>query len=88
MNIEPFILIFQVGETGKVVGIDHIPELVDESIKHMKKDRLTKQLMETERVVLVSGDGRKGYPSEAPFDAIHVGAAAPTLPEPVRLHFK
>lgn len=70
-----------VGEAGKVVGIDHIPELVEESRKHMKKDRMTKQLMESGRVVLVSGDGRKGYPSEAPYDAIHVGAAAPTLPE-------
>ena len=29
------------------------------------------------------GDGRKGYPPEAPYDAIHVGAAAPELPEAV-----
>lgn len=70
-----------VGETGKAVGIDHIPELVDESIKHLKKDKLTKQLLESGHVKLVTGDGRKGYPPEAPYDAIHVGAAAPVLPE-------
>ncbi|XP_052105942.1 protein-L-isoaspartate(D-aspartate) O-methyltransferase-like isoform X1 [Mytilus californianus] len=69
------------GENGKAVGIDHIPELVDESIKNMKKNTITKQLMESGRMVLVAGDGRKGYPPEAPYDAIHVGAAAPHLPE-------
>lgn len=31
------------------------------------------------------GDGRLGYPDEAPYDAIHVGAAAPTVPEAVSL---
>ena len=29
------------------------------------------------------GDGRLGYPEGAPYDAIHVGAAAPTLPKAV-----
>lgn len=33
------------------------------------------------------GDGRLGYPEEAPFDAIHVGAAAPNLPHEVLLVF-
>jgi protein-L-isoaspartate O-methyltransferase len=37
--------------------------------------------------MLVSGDGRKGYPSEGPYDAIHVGAAAPNLPEPVSFKY-
>lgn len=31
------------------------------------------------------GDGRKGHPQGAPFDAIHVGAAAPVLPQDVRI---
>lgn len=30
------------------------------------------------------GDGRLGHPAEAPYDAIHVGAAAPALPDAVR----
>jgi len=29
------------------------------------------------------GDGRQGYPDEAPYDAIHVGAAAATVPTEV-----
>lgn len=30
------------------------------------------------------GDGRQGYPEEAPYDAIHVGAAAAAVPKEVR----
>jgi hypothetical protein len=30
---------------------------------------------------LLSGDGRLGYPDMAPYDAIHVGAAAPEVPQ-------
>lgn len=33
----------------------------------------------------VVGDGRQGYPEEAPYDAIHVGAAAATVPKEVRV---
>lgn len=29
------------------------------------------------------GDGRLGFPDGAPYDAIHVGAAAPTIPKAV-----
>ncbi len=29
------------------------------------------------------GDGRKGYAKDGPYNAIHVGAAAPVLPEDV-----
>ena len=29
------------------------------------------------------GDGRLGYPDKAPYDAIHVGAAAAIVPESV-----
>ncbi|KAI0696816.1 protein-L-isoaspartate O-methyltransferase [Cytidiella melzeri] len=68
------------GTKGKVIGIDHIPELVDFSTDNLKRDGLGKA-MEESNLVMIAGDGRKGYPREAPYDAIHVGAAAPTLPE-------
>lgn len=32
------------------------------------------------------GDGRLGYAEEAPYDAIHVGAAAPIVPQAVSLY--
>ena len=34
-------------------------------------------------IFYVVGDGRLGYPDSAPYDAIHVGAAAPTVPQAV-----
>lgn len=30
---------------------------------------------------IVEGDGRLGYPEHAPYDAIHVGAAAAEIPD-------
>lgn len=73
----------QVGPQGKAVGIDHIKELVDGSVANIKKDPNIGQLLETGQLVMVTGDGRKGYEPEAPYDAIHVGAAAPELPQAV-----
>lgn len=63
------------------VGIDHIPELVEISKQNVLKDN--PDLLNSGQVVLVTGDGRQGYPEQAPYDAIHVGAAAPTLPQPL-----
>ncbi|XP_047013378.2 l-isoaspartyl protein carboxyl methyltransferase, like isoform X1 [Ictalurus punctatus] len=68
-----------VGPTGKVVGIDHIAELVQASVKNVQADEL--ELLTSGRVKLVVGDGRLGFPDGAPYDAIHVGAAAPTIPK-------
>ncbi|XP_001381173.3 protein-L-isoaspartate(D-aspartate) O-methyltransferase [Monodelphis domestica] len=68
-----------VGATGKVIGIDHIKELVDDSISNVKKD--DPAFLSSGRVKLVVGDGRLGYTEEAPYDAIHVGAAAPVVPQ-------
>ncbi|KAF8499501.1 protein-L-isoaspartate O-methyltransferase [Gautieria morchelliformis] len=65
---------------GKVVGIDHIPELVDWSIQNLRKDGLSSAL-DAGNIQMVAGDGRQGYPPGGPYDAIHVGAAAPTLPQ-------
>ena len=113
-----------VGPRGKVIGVDHIPQLVEMSVKNVKKNN--KKMLETgqlqlfgeyecemafaedklsqEQVVSTStwsphmssvktemravnennsilvGDGRDGWPADAPYDAIHVGAAAEKLP--------
>ena len=37
------------------------------------------QLYSTQ-IKIVCGDGRNGYGQEAPYDVIHVGAAAPEIP--------
>uniref|UniRef100_A0AAF5PU73 Protein-L-isoaspartate O-methyltransferase n=1 Tax=Wuchereria bancrofti TaxID=6293 RepID=A0AAF5PU73_WUCBA len=67
-----------VGETGKVVGIDHIQALVVDSRRNIMKHHA--DLFTNDRIILVHGDGRKGYAKEAPYNAIHVGAAAPEIP--------
>jgi len=67
-------------EDGTVIGIDHVPELVHFSMQNLMNDGLGSQ-MENGRIKLVVGDGRLGYPESGPYDAIHVGASAPTLPQ-------
>jgi len=69
-------------ENSQVVGIDHIPELVEFSLENLKNDGLGSQI-EYGDITIVAGDGRKGYPEKAPYDIIHVGAAAPMLPQPL-----
>lgn len=44
---------------GKVVGIEHIPQLVDWSVTNLKRDGLEKAL-EDDEIVMFSGDGRQG----------------------------
>ncbi|SNX83856.1 probable l-isoaspartyl protein carboxyl methyltransferase [Melanopsichium pennsylvanicum] len=65
---------------GKVVGIDHIRGLVDQANENLESDGLGNELQEG-KIVNVYGDGRQGMEKEAPFDAIHVGAAAPGIPQ-------
>lgn len=48
-----------VGNSGKVIGIDHIPELVEKSRQNIKREN--SDLLDSGRVVLVTGDGRHGY---------------------------
>lgn len=71
-----------VGEGGIVVGIEHINDLVEKSITNIRKSpNLSKLLGNSLR--LLPGDGRKGHPDLAPYDAIHVGAAAESIPQAV-----
>ncbi|KJE92955.1 L-isoaspartyl protein carboxyl methyltransferase [Capsaspora owczarzaki ATCC 30864] len=67
-----------VGPAGKVVGIEHIPELVNMSLINLKRHH--NEALEAGRIEIVVGDGRLGI-SGSQFDAIHVGAAAPTIPQ-------
>ena len=71
---------------GKVVGIEHLPQLSEMSKSNLAKHPELKSLMDDGQLVIVTGDGRLGYPEEAPFDAIHVGAAAPVHPSFTQLH--
>jgi len=65
---------------GKAIGIEHIPELQEWSVRNVTSDPKTAPLLASGALILVQGDGREGYPSEGPYDCIHVGAAAPEIP--------
>ncbi|KAK4844299.1 hypothetical protein QYF36_018633 [Acer negundo] len=71
-----------VGPQGRAVGVEHIPELLTSSIKNIEKSAAAALLKEGSLSVHV-GDGREGWPEFAPYDAIHVGAAAPEIPQPL-----
>ena len=66
------------GVTGEVFGIDvhqHLVDLTKRNIHQCDQD-----LLDSGTVKVALGDGWKGLPSEAPFDVIHVGAAAEEMP--------
>ncbi|MFS8000088.1 putative protein-L-isoaspartate(D-aspartate) O-methyltransferase [Helianthus anomalus] len=71
-----------VGPQGRAIGVDHIPELVEMSIKNVEKSAAG-PLLKDGSLALHVGDGREGWPEFAPYDAIHVGAAAPEIPKPL-----
>ena len=63
---------------GTVVGIEHIEELANWSKQNLE----TVFGPEYEKYIkIICADGRLGEHREAPFDAIHVGAASPKIPE-------
>jgi protein-L-isoaspartate O-methyltransferase len=62
-----------------VYGIDYIEPLVHLSERNINAD--DKDLIASGRIKLYTKDGWQGLPDEAPFDAIHVGAAADSVPQ-------
>lgn len=62
---------------GHVYSVERIPGLVEEA--RARLDRLG-----IENVTLRVADGSGGWPEEAPFDAVLVGAAAPRIPQTLR----
>lgn len=66
-------------DKGLVIGIEHIPELVELSTSNLRKS--FSYLLDNSAVKIVEGDGRKGYPDSSPFNCIHVGAASPKVPQ-------
>lgn len=59
---------------GIVYTIERIPQLAEFAKKNLERTGYIN------RVVVIVGDGSKGYPKEAPYDKIIVTAAAPRVP--------
>ena len=68
-----------IGNKGCVVGIEHIQQLCEFAKNNISKHH--KEKLDNKKIILVQGDGRQGYKDLAPYDCIHVGAAAPKIPE-------
>jgi len=66
---------------GRVVGVEHIPLLVEQSRQSMESLPVLAPLLNDGTVSVLVADGREGYEAEAPYDAIHVGAAAERVPQ-------
>ncbi|KAK9317465.1 protein-L-isoaspartate O-methyltransferase [Lipomyces starkeyi] len=67
---------------GKVVGVEHIKELNEAAERRFvaSEGTLAKELVQKGEVVFKTADGRRGCPGEK-FDAIHVGASIPVVPD-------
>lgn len=59
---------------SEVFSIELIPELADQARRNLARAGLL------DRVHVLTGDGSKGYPPAAPYDAISVAAGAPETP--------
>ncbi|CAI2378553.1 unnamed protein product [Moneuplotes crassus] len=68
--------------TGTVVGIEHIEELTELGRGNLAKSFQNE--LDEGSITLITGDGRKGYEEQSPYDVIHVGAAAPSVPQALK----
>lgn len=62
-----------VGAKGHVTSIEYLPELVQLAKKNLKAAK--------SKVEVHEGDGVKGWPAGAPYDAVYVTCAIPDVPE-------
>lgn len=62
-----------IGETGKIIAIEIIPELKEISEKNLEKYGF-------KNIKLILGDGSKGYAEEAPYDKIIAAATTEEIP--------
>jgi len=63
-----------VGSNGNIVTMEIIPELIQASKIHLQQLRIT-------NILVIEGDGSRGFPEKAPFDKIILTAACPTIPK-------
>ena len=69
-------------EEVQVVGVESVGELAKLSEGNVR--RADGDLLERQVVEIHVADGWKGWQSKAPYDAIHVGAAAEEIPQALK----
>lgn len=73
-----------VGEKGKVVAIEYLPELFETGRRNIEKFGY----VSSGRVECYCGDGNMGYETLAPYDRIIVSAAADEVPKALKRQLK
>ena len=68
-----------IGPNGRVIGIEHIPQLVQQSIETL--DKFYPHLKESGVLKVYLGDGRFGYSTEAPYDLIFIEPLTRRVPQ-------
>lgn len=76
------------GRTGTVFGVDIHSQLVEQARQNILSSPVDRELLESKTIQLQVANGWEGLPKEAPFDAIHVGAAAERLPDALAQQLK
>lgn len=66
---------------GKVIGIEYIHPIMEQSLKNLQKDEFHQKLLKEKIIEIKCMNGKNGYKDEAPYNTIHVGAAAIKIPE-------
>jgi protein-L-isoaspartate(D-aspartate) O-methyltransferase len=61
---------------ARVISIERVPRLAARARKNLDELRV-------DNAIVYLGDGSRGRPADAPFDAIVVTAAGPSVPEPL-----
>lgn len=74
------LLAYVVGDEGKVVAFEGLNELFEECQQNLEKFDFIK----SGRIECLLGEGKDGYPPEAPFDRILVTASAEEIPPSLR----
>jgi|SRR3989344_521376 len=75
------LLAHAVGPKGRVCGIERIEQLVEFSKNNLSKYNFN-------NLEIIHGDGTKGLKKYAPFDKIHVAAAASAIPRALKEQLK
>ena len=80
------LLAFMVGDKGRVIGLEVIPELVELARDNVQKVIASSSYAESEAISFknlqfVAGDGSRGYAQMSPYDRIIVSAGATEIPQ-------
>ncbi len=80
LSVAMAMMVSEGNAAGRCVALEYIEPLMRQSMLNIRADG-KQSLMDNGTLVLLTGDGWAGVPSLAPFDAIHVGAAAVEIPQ-------